>query len=411
MTVNNNTPNIRFNGFSGDWVEKKLGDIANFSKGKSLSKADISKHGMHACIHYGELFTEYGRCIDKVRSLTNLSMNSSTLSKVNDVLMPTSDVTPNGLAKASAIDIPDVILGGDILVVRSDEILNSFFAYYVEGNQKDVIELTTGTTVYHIYGKDLARLNISIPLDKSEQIPIGQFLQHLDQTIALSRRKYEKTKTLKKSFLSKMFPQAGKNQPDIRLKGFSGDWVEKVLGDIASFSKGKGLPKADINTSGANPCIHYGELFTEYGRCIDKVRSLTNLSMNSSTLSKVNDVLMPTSDVTPNGLAKASAIDIPDVILGGDILIIRSDEILNSFFAYYVEGNQKDIIELTTGTTVYHIYGKDLARLRLLIPPNKSEQIAITNLLKGIDDTLGLQSKQLKALENLKKALLAKMFV
>ena len=109
-----------------------------------------------------------------------------------------------------------------------------------------------------------------------------------------------------------------------RLPGFLGEWKMKRLGDVATFHKGKGLPKSALDPYGATPCIHYGELFTQYRETIGEIISRTNTS-DATFRSAANDVLMPTSDVTPRGLAKASCVRTGGVILGGDILVIRSD--------------------------------------------------------------------------------------
>src|SRR5690606_12962191 len=114
------------------------------------------------------------------------------------------------------------------------------------------------------------------------------------------------------------------------------DWEVMRLGHLAKFFKGSGLPKSELSESGQIKCIHYGQLFTTYGPKIDRVISRTkNVGIVTS---QENDVLMPTSDVTPNGLATASCITETGVTLGGDILIIRSDkQKLNGvFFSYLV---------------------------------------------------------------------------
>ena len=150
-----------------------------------------------------------------------------------------------------------------------------------------------------------------------------------------------------------------------RLPGFGRDWEIQRLGDIASFFKGSGLSKSDITPDGKRPCIHYGQLFTTYGERITKVISGTNLT-GSYVLSIPNDVLMPASDVTPNGLATASCILLSDVILGGDVLIIRpSKNTLNGeFLAYVIKTHRDEILRLVSGTTVFHLYARDLSDFR-----------------------------------------------
>lgn len=179
-----------------------LGEVATFLKGKGVSKDEISVDGRNKCIHYGELYTRYSEVIKEVISRTNLSIDKSVLSKENDILMPTSDVTPRGLATASALDEAGVILGGDILVIRSSSILNSFLSYYIEAHKKDVMRLVSGVTVYHIYGSDLKNLKIYIP-SLSEQKKIAEFLTSVDQIMELG--KTTKLKEWKRALLQQLF--------------------------------------------------------------------------------------------------------------------------------------------------------------------------------------------------------------
>jgi hypothetical protein len=116
-----------------------------------------------------------------------------------------------------------------------------------------------------------------------------------------------------------------------RLPGFGGEWEMKRLGDVARFFKGKGLPKSALVLGGAQPCIHYGELFTQYGERIMRTLSQTDW-VDGCVFSEEGDVLMPTSDVTPRGLAKASCILSGGVVVGGDILIIRLDKSIDGTF-------------------------------------------------------------------------------
>jgi type I restriction enzyme M protein len=166
-----------------------------------------------------------------------------------------------------------------------------------------------------------------------------------------------------------------------RLPGFKGEWEVKRLGDLATFHKGRGLPKSSLTPYGAEPCIHYGELFTRYPETIETICSRTDDGAGAFR-SAANDVLMPTSDVTPRGLAKASCVQVDGVILGGDILVIRCNSklVFGPFLSYTIRHQEDQILQLVTGTTVFHLYGRDMAKLTLSLP-SVEEQIAIVGVL------------------------------
>ena len=187
-----------------------------------------------------------------------------------------------------------------------------------------------------------------------------------------------------------------------RLPGFDGDWKPTRLGEVATFYKGKGLPKSDLDPFGAEPCIHYGELFTRYPETIREVLSRTS-APGDWFRSVANDVLMPTSDVTPNGLAKASCVTTAGVILGGDILVIRTraEVVHGPFLSYVIRHAQEQILQLVTGTTVFHLYATDMKKFSFLLP-SVSEQKAIVAVLDGIDADVAILETKLAKVRQLK---------
>ena len=186
-----------------DWEVSTLGDIANFLKGSGLPKSDLVDDGQYKCIHYGQLFTLYEELISKVKSSTNIDGNIKSIS--NDVLMPTSDVTPNGLATASCILEKDVVLGGDILIIRANpQILNGvYFAYLINIYREQVMRLVTGSTVYHLYGNTMSKLTINLPNAK-EQTAIATILSDMDKEIQALQQRLEKTKGIKQGMMQQL---------------------------------------------------------------------------------------------------------------------------------------------------------------------------------------------------------------
>lgn len=184
---------------------------------------------------------------------------------------------------------------------------------------------------------------------------------------------------------------------------FSGDWKMTSLDRLATFLKGFGLPKSAIDPSQDHPCIHYGELFTTYGVRISKVVSRTN-ALNAAVLAQSNDVLMPTSDVTPTGLATASTIEDSGVAIGGDVLIIRpnSDLLSGTFLAHVIRFHRNQILSLVTGSTVYHIYASEMKKFVFLLPSVKEQQ-KISEVLSDMDLYLESLDKIITKKRNIKQ--------
>lgn len=106
-------------------------------------------------------------------------------------------------------------------------------------------------------------------------------------------------------------------EPKIRFKEFEGEWDSSAIGDIATFSEGRGYSKSDLKTKG-NPIILYGRMYTDYSFKIDSVETYATLQ-KGSVLSDGNEVVIPASGETPEDIAVASAVTMKNVILGGDL--------------------------------------------------------------------------------------------
>lgn len=214
-----------------EWVA--LNKLATFLKGKSLPKEKITPDGNRYCIHYGELFTHYGPIIDKVCSKTNQAINESILSEKNDVLMPTSDVTPRGLATASCIQESGVILGGDILIIRCSGVDGRYLSNFIINNKKKILQMVKGSTVYHLYAKDIGKLLIPIPCPNNPEKSLAiqsEIVRILDKFTALTAELTAELTARKKQY----------NYYRDQLLSFEGGEVEwRALGEIAAYSKSR----------------------------------------------------------------------------------------------------------------------------------------------------------------------------
>ncbi|MDB0601591.1 restriction endonuclease subunit S [Tenacibaculum maritimum] len=202
-----------------------------------------------------------------------------------------------------------------------------------------------------------------------------------------------------------------KNQliPTLRFPQFSNNWESKKLGNIAKFSKGKGISKSDIIEDGKNECIRYGELYTAYNEVIKLISSRTNVEITNYILSEENDVIIPSSGETQLDIATASCVLKKGVILGGDLNIIKSK--VNGVFLSYLLNNskKKDIAKLAQGNAVVHLYNKQLATLILKLPSSEEQQ-KIATFLTDVDDKITKLTKKKTLLEQYKKGIMQKIF-
>lgn len=195
---------IEFEGLDNDYIETTIGNICtSISKGSGLAKEDITSDGKYKCILYGELFTTYDEVIKDVESYTNVKTN--ILSKKGDILIPGSTTTVGrDLAKASVIALDDVLLGGDINILRIKENYDPKYIAYLFTNalQDEVEKVAQGTTIIHLYGKSISNIKIKIPKEKKVQEKISELLELMSENIELIELKQEKYNLIKLGSMS-----------------------------------------------------------------------------------------------------------------------------------------------------------------------------------------------------------------
>ena len=232
-------PKIRFKGFTKDWEQRKLGDVAEFSKGNGYSKGDLIESGT-PIILYGRLYTKYETIISEVDTYVE-AKEGSVYSKGGEVIVPASGETAEDIARAATVDKSGILLGGDLNVVMPNKDINpAFLAISISnGNsQRELSKKAQGKSVVHIHNEEIRNLVIPFP-NKVEQNKIVAYFANLDHLITLHQRKCEQTKKLKKYMLQKMFPQNGVKVPEIRFDGFTYDWEQRKFGSLLEETRNK----------------------------------------------------------------------------------------------------------------------------------------------------------------------------
>ena len=203
------------------------------------------------------------------------------------------------------------------------------------------------------------------------------------------------------------------NIPTLRFPEFKDNWEMKKLGEVAIFSKGKGISKLDIVENGKTECIRYGELYTHYGETINTIKSKTNIEAKNLIFSEANDVIIPASGETQIDIATASCILKSGVALGGDLNIIKTP-INGVFLSYYLNSSKKqEIANLAQGISVVHLYSSQLQNLIINYPLstiNSNEQTKIANFLTAVDEKIQALKKKKSLLEKYKKGVMQRLF-
>ena len=170
--------------------------------------------------------------------------------------------------------------------------------------------------------------------------------------------------------------------------------------------KGTGISKDQLSDDG-EPCILYGELYTKYkSETIREVISKTNIDNTKLVRSKANDVIIPCSGETAEDIATARCVLNGNILLGGDLNIIRLHGYDGAFMSYQLNGRRKyDIAKVAQGVSVVHLYGEHLKGVKT-INPCLEEQKKIASLLALLDERITTQNKIIEDLKMLKSAII-----
>jgi type I restriction enzyme S subunit len=170
------------------------------------------------------------------------------------------------------------------------------------------------------------------------------------------------------------------------------DWEVKKLGEIGSFSKGKGILKAQVLESGL-PCIRYGEIYTTHHFIVKEFKSYISeeVASESQEISK-GDILFAGSGETIDDIGKAVVyIGNEKAYAGGDTIIFKPKDDSSETISYILEmdSSRKQKRTFGQGNSVVHIYPSELKKLKIAIPPLPEQQKIATILStwdKAIDN-------------------------
>ena len=229
-----NVPHLRFPEFHGEWEKCKLGDIATLTKGSGISKDQRSATGT-PCILYGELYTTYkSEVIDYVVSKTDISDKNLVRSCANDIIIPSSGETAIDISTARCVLSPDVLLGGDLNIIRLNDGDGRFFSYQLNGVRKhDIAKIAQGVSVVHLYGESIKGLTVSFPSNKEQQ-KISTLLSLIDERIATQSKLIEDLKKLKSAIVEKVFCSPNQEHPMCRIEGFEQALSTYKMSDFSS---------------------------------------------------------------------------------------------------------------------------------------------------------------------------------
>lgn len=212
------TPEIRFKGFSGAWVEKKLGDSTTNVANNTLSRANLNyRSGLARNVHYGDILVRFGEVLDAQSDGVPFVSDDAVARKLKSSNLENGDVVMADAAEDETVGkCTEVQNVGDQIVVAGlhtialrplTRFAPFYLGYYLNSDAFHVqlLPIMQGTKVLSISKTAIKQTALYFPTDEAEQQKIGHYFRTLDELITQHALHLQKLKQIKSACLEKMF--------------------------------------------------------------------------------------------------------------------------------------------------------------------------------------------------------------
>ncbi len=342
-------------------------------KGTGISKDQLSDDG-EPCILYGELYTKYkSETIREVVSKTNIDNTKLVRSKTNDVIIPCSGETAEDIATARCVLNGNILLGGDLNIIRLHGYDGAFMSYQLNGRRKyDIAKVAQGVSVVHLYGEHLKGVKTINPC-LEEQKKIANLLSIIDERIATQNKIIDKLQSLIKGIAQKIVRS---NKPNVRL-------YECVECSSSTQQESEVCEQGAYPVYGANGIVGYLDDYNTEGEAVYIIKDGSGVG----TVSYVT--------------GKCSAT--------GTLNTLQAKDGYSLQYLYYLL-KVFNFEPYKTGMAIPHIYFKDYGKAKVFCP-SYTEQLQYARLLSAIDSKLSVEKNTLRNLSLQKQYLLRQMFI
>ena len=381
-----NVPELRFDGFDGEWDSRRLKslikDIGTGSSKFNFIEGRYPILGSTGIIGYDNQFDYDGKFI----LIARVGANAGILYKYN------------GKVKISDNTI--------FIKTKNQEYIYNLLL------KKDLTRLVFGSGQPLVKSSDLKDLHVIYTKNEEEQDKIGELFRKIDALIETQEGKVAKMEDFKKSMLQKMFPKKGELVPEFRFDGFDGEWKSSKLKHIGIVKSGVGFPEKFQGGISGIPFFKVSDM---------------NLGSNNIIMKNAQNYVSE-SDIITN---KWNVItDRPAIIfakVGAAIFlerkrIVTEDFLIDNNMMAFISKVKSDLYFLkvfldTTRLAKYAQSGalpsynaNDIYSIPINLP-SLEEQEKIGNFFKNLDTQIENEEKLLDSYKNMKKSLLQKMFV
>jgi len=381
-------PKLRFPGFTGEWEEKKLGEMAEFKRGTTIT-AKETVDGDVPVIAGGQTPSYYHNVANREGQTIAISGSGAYAGFVSFWETP-------------------VFLSDSFSVDTNSELDRKYLFYYLKHRQHALFQLQKGAGVPHVHGSDVGELYIPFPSSLAEQQKIAECLSELDNLITAQGQKVDALKEKKKGLMQQLFPQKGETVPRLRFPGFEEEWNEKKLGDILVERKEVSVITEELPQLSFT--IAEGVIRPEDRKTNQRDFLMKDKDSKKFSITRLNDIIYNPANVVYGAIHKNNLCD---GVVSPIYKIFWTNE--NADFINYLLRRPSFISTLSshaegTVTKLKTLKAEAFLELSVPFPVDPSEQQKIAECLSALDETIVAEADKLEALKNHKKGLMQQLF-
>ncbi|MEY8320734.1 restriction endonuclease subunit S [Lachnospiraceae bacterium 46-61] len=401
-------PQIRFAGFDEEWERRKLGEVCiSFDYGLNVASKEFD--GINKYIRITDIDDETRKFL-----MTDLTSPNCDIKLVDNYKLQKGDIvfarTGASVGKTYIYKENDGIVyyAGFLIKAKVKNDIYSKFIFYITLTKQyeKFIDITSQRSGQPgVNAQEYAQFEFFIPLHK-EQKKIGEYFENLDKLITLHQNKYDKLTNIKKSMLEKMFPKNGSNIPEIRFKGFSGDWKWHKLEEVVDIYDG----------------VHQTPEYKDSGIMFLSVENITTLKskkyISEEAFKKNYKVYPQKGDIL---MTRIGDVGTPNVVETTEKLafyvslaLLKPNKVESYFLCNIIQSPlfQKGLKNRTLITAIPQKINKyEIGKVEVILSNSLQEQQYIGKYFYNLDKIITLHRCKLEKLKNIKKACMEKMFV
>ena len=424
MKEGKKAPKLRFKGFTDDWEQRMLGDVADRVTRKNkgtVSELPLTISAQDGLISQDEFFN---------KKVASKDLSSYLLLHHGDFAYNKSysNGYPFGTIKRLEKYPQGVVSSLYIAFKPNSRISSDFMAQYYESNNwhkeiyKCAAEGARNHGLLNVPPSDFFATDLNSPIKKSEQLKIGRLLNAVDHTITLHEEKKRQLERLKSALLQKMFADKSR-YPAVRFNGFRDEWKKQKLGDIVETI-------TDYVAAGSFASLRENVIYRSEP-CYAQLIRTADLKSNFSKIAPVYVDKQAFDFLYRVSLDKESVI-LPNIgncgevyyvdphelpymrnVLGPNAILIRSSSLNNHFLSVLFQSHnfQKSLKLIISPNGQTKFNKTELKRIKMVLPMDVNEQNSLSAFFKMINTAISLQEHKSNILKDLKSSLLQKMFI